>query len=50
MTTRNLARQYQRTVRVAGTGLITAVVSPLDDLMLPRRKSAKRGKEQPPAK
>jgi len=97
MTTRNLARQYQRTVRAAGiaktvtvhtlrhsfathlfdrgvdirtiqallghdklettarytrvaTGLITAVVSPLDDLKLPRRKSAKRGKEQPPAK
>ena len=97
MTTRNLARQYQRTVRAAGiaktvtvhtlrhsfathlfdrgvdirtiqallghdklettarytrvaTGLITAVVSPLDDLKLARRKSAKRGKEQPPAK
>ena len=38
-----------RYTRVA-TGLITAVVSPLDDLKLPRRKSAKRGKEQPPAK
>ena len=97
MTTRNLARQYQRTVRAAGiaktvtvhtlrhsfathlfdrgvdirtiqallghdklettarytrvaTGLITAVVSPLDDLKLPRSKSAKRGKERPPAK
>ena len=97
MTTRNLARQYQRTVRAAGiaktvtvhtlrhsfathlfdrgvdirtiqallghdklettarytrvaTGLITAVDSPLDDLKLPRRKSAKRGKGKPPAK
>ena len=35
-----------RYTRVA-TGLITAVVSPLDDLKLPRRK---RGKEKPPAK
>jgi len=97
MTTRNLARQYQRTVRAAGiaktvtvhtlrhsfathlfdrgvdirtiqallghdklettarytrvaTGMISGVVSPLDDLKLPRRKSAKRGKERPPAK
>jgi site-specific recombinase XerD len=97
MTTRNLARQYQRTVRAAGiaktvtvhtlrhsfathlfdrgvdirtiqallghdklettarytrvaTGMISSVVSPLDDLKLARRKSAKRGKEQPPAK
>ena len=97
MTTRNLARQYQRTVRAAGiaktvtvhtlrhsfathlfdrgvdirtiqallghdklettarytrvaTGMISGVVSPLDDLKLPRRKSAKRGKRKPPAK
>ena len=97
MTTRNLARQDQRTVRAAGiaktvtvhtlrhsfathlfdrgvdirtiqallghdklettarytrvvTGMISGVVSPLDDLKLPRRKSAKRGKERPPAK
>lgn len=97
MSTRNLARLYQRTVRAAGirktvtvhtlrhsfathlfdrgvdirtiqallghdklettarytrvaTGMISGVVSPLDDLKLPRRKSAKRGKEQPPAK
>jgi integrase/recombinase XerD len=94
MSTRNLARLYQRTVRAAGirktvtvhtlrhsfathlfdrgvdirtiqallghdklettarytrvaTGMISGVVSPLDELKLPRRK---RGKEQPPTK
>jgi len=30
--------------------MISGVVSPLDDLKLARRKSAKRGKEQPPTK
>lgn len=42
-----------RYARVA-TGLISSVESPLDDLKLPRRKSAskanKRGKKEPPAK
>jgi len=42
-----------RYTRVA-TGMISGVVSPLDDLKLPRRKSAKRGnkkgKDEPPAK
>lgn len=42
-----------RYARVA-TGLISSVESPLDDLKLPRRKSAakanKRGKNEPPAK
>ena len=35
--------------RVA-TGMISSITSPLDDLKLPRRKSAKRGKGERPAK
>ena len=38
-----------RYARVA-TGLISSVVSPLDDLKLPRRKNAKRDKNEPSAK